>query len=113
MGFQKQRRPTLSEPERRSIRSVTDVAATMVLPSDDDGAILTYTAPLTAARAVALSTAGAVEGMRWRVVRDATATGAFALNVGTGPLKNLAAAGDWCDVAYDGAAWVLVATGAL
>jgi len=67
---------------------------------------------LTADRAVTLSTTGALVGMKWRVVRQASATGAFNLNVGTGPLKALAV-GQWCDVEYTGSAWILTAFGSL
>jgi hypothetical protein len=45
-------------------------------------------------------------------VRKATATGAFNLNVGTGPLKALAV-GQWCEVEYDGTAWFLSQFGSL
>lgn len=72
-----------------------------------------WNTPLTGARAVALSTTGALAGSRFRVVREAGATGAFALNVGTGPLKALAAAAAWADVEYDGTAWRLTAAGTL
>ncbi len=67
---------------------------------------------ITADRAVTLSTTNAVNGSKFRVVRTAAATGAFNLNVGTGPLKALAA-GTWCDVEYDGSAWFLSAYGSL
>lgn len=67
---------------------------------------------LTADRAVTLGTSGAVNGARFRIVRTAAATGAFNLNVGTGPLKALAA-GTWCEVEYDGSAWFLSQYGAL
>lgn len=67
---------------------------------------------ITADRAVTLSTTGVEDGAKFRTVRTASATGAFNLNVGTGPLKALAA-GEWCDVEYDGSAWVLTAFGAL
>lgn len=68
--------------------------------------------PLTAARAVTLSTVQAVNGTRFRIVRSAAATGAFPLNVGTGPLAALYA-GQWCDVVYNGSAWILEARGRL
>ena len=68
---------------------------------------------LTVDRAVTLSTVGASSGDRFRVVREAGATGAVNLNVGTGPLKALATASTWCDVEYDGTAWRLTAAGAL
>lgn len=61
----------------------------------------------------ALSTGGAAyRRVRFRIVRAAAATGVFNLNVGVGPLEALAA-GQWCDVQYDGAAWVLVGFGSL
>jgi hypothetical protein len=61
---------------------------------------------------VTLSTTGAHNGARFRIVREAAATGASALNVGAGPLKALAA-GQWCDVIFDGSAWRLVGSGSL
>jgi hypothetical protein len=44
-------------------------------------------------------------GRTFRIVRTANATGAFNLNVGTGPLKALAVS-TWCDVTYNGSAWL-------
>lgn len=67
---------------------------------------------LTADRSVSLSTTGAYNGAKFRIVRTANATGAFNLNVGTGPLKALAV-GEWCDVEYNGSAWMLTAFGSL
>ena len=72
-----------------------------------------WNTPITADRAVTLSTTGAKSGDRFRIVRTAAATGAFNLNVGTGPLKAMAAAGSFCDVEYNGTAWILTAYGAL
>lgn len=71
-----------------------------------------WNTPLTADRAVTLSTTSAFNGAKLRIVRTAAATGAFNLNVGTGPLKALAV-GTWCDVEYNGTAWALTAYGAL
>jgi hypothetical protein len=71
-----------------------------------------WQSPITANRTVTLSTTNAVSGLKFRVVRGAAATGAFNLNVGTGPLKSLAA-GQWCDVEYDGTVWRLTAAGSL
>lgn len=68
---------------------------------------------LTADRAVALSTTGAENGSRFRIVRKAAATGAFNLNVGSGPLKAMATPGSFCDVEYNGSAWALTAYGTL
>lgn len=68
---------------------------------------------ITADRAVTLSATGAYNGAKFRIVRAATATGAFNLNVGTGPLKAMGTAGSFCDVEYNGSAWVLTAYGTL
>ena len=72
-----------------------------------------YATPITALRSVTLSTTNALNGDRMRVVRASSCTGAFNINVGTGPLKALTAAGQWCDVEYNGAAWVLIGYGTL
>jgi hypothetical protein len=75
-----------------------------------------WNTPLTAVRAVTLTTASATiwAGAKFRIVRTANATGASALNVGSGPLKALAV-GQWCEVEYNGAtsAWLLTAFGSL
>jgi hypothetical protein len=94
-----------------------DVAATLrVLAQGASGNGSTVTqrwnTPLTADRAVTLSTTYARTGARFRIIRTAAATGAFNLNVGTGPLKALPV-GSWCDVEYDGSAWFLAAYGTL
>jgi hypothetical protein len=71
-----------------------------------------YTAPIAADRAVTLSTTGALIGLSYRITRTAASTGAFNLNVGSGPLKALTP-GTWCEVVYDGSAYALSAYGAL
>jgi len=73
---------------------------------------LRYATPITADRAVSLSTTNMGNGDKLRVVRTTAATGAFNVNVGTGPLKALAA-GQWCDVEFNGSAWMLTAFGSL
>jgi len=87
-----------------------DVAAT--LTPQTSAAINLFTTTLTADRAVTLTTTNAVDGQYFRIVRSAG--GAFNLNVGTGPLKALAAS-EWCDVHYDATAgaYVLTAYGSL
>lgn len=72
---------------------------------------LIYHTAISADRAVTLSTTGAYAGAKFRVVRDASCTGAFNVNVGTGPLVALGAAKTWCDVEYTGSAWVLTGYG--
>lgn len=75
---------------------------------DDD--VQRWATPLTADRVVTLNTTGAAEGDHFRVVR--TGSGAFSLNVGTGPLTALDP-DEWCDVTFDGSAWVLSGRGVL
>lgn len=65
---------------------------------------------LTADRTVTLATANAPEGASFKICR--TAGGAFNLNVGSGPLKALAA-GQWAEVTYNGSAWQLTGSGNL
>jgi hypothetical protein len=72
-----------------------------------------WNTPLTAARAVTLSTTNAFPGARFRIVRGSGATGAFNLNIGTGPLIALGGAGQFADVEYSGSAWAVVASGYL
>lgn len=69
-----------------------------------------HTGTLTAARSLTLSTSGAVTGAVQRITR--TGSGAFNLNVGTGPLKALTT-NTWCTVTFDGSAWYLSSYGAL
>ena len=69
-----------------------------------------HTGTLTAARAVTLSGTDAHAGARFRIVRHGG--GAFALNVGTGPLKALAT-GDWAEFVFDGADWYVGGGGSL
>lgn len=71
-----------------------------------------WATPLTSNRAVTLSTTGAYNGAKFHIVRTTAATGASTLDVGVGPLKSLAA-GQWCDVEYNGSAWFLTAAGSL
>ena len=71
-----------------------------------------WQSPLTANRTVTLSTTGAVSGVKFRITRTPSSTGAFNLNVGSGPLKALTA-GQWCDVEYTGSSWRVVAFGSL
>jgi hypothetical protein len=87
-----------------------DANKTMVAKTDAE--TQRWETPLTANRNASLQFTQSSEGDRFRVVRTAAATGAFSLNVGTGPLKALAV-GEWCEVTFDGAAWILTAFGAL
>lgn len=69
-----------------------------------------FSTALTATRAVTLSTTGAALGDKLRISRPSS--GAFNLNIGTGPLKALPAS-SWCDVEYNGTSWFLSAYGTL
>ena len=88
-----------------------DAAATLTIGINES--TQTWRTALTAPRAVTLSTTNARSGDKWRIVRTAAATGSHNLNVGTGPLKALAAAGQYCEVEYDGSAWILTKYGSL
>jgi hypothetical protein len=77
---------------------------------DADTRIQIWDTTLTNNRNVTLDTTDAYEGQTFKIIR--TAAGAFNLNVGTGPLKALAA-DEWCEVIYDGSAWFLSQYGAL
>jgi hypothetical protein len=87
--------------------------AAKTLTAQIDESTQRWNTALTVARAVTLNTTGAFKGARFRIVREAGATGAFNLNIGTGPLKALTAAGQWAEVEYDGTAWRLTANGSL
>lgn len=72
--------------------------------------MIVFNTPLTADRTVTLNTgADYKDGDTYRVIRTANATGAFVVNVGTGPLKALVV-DSWCDVGYDGVTWVCTAS---
>ena len=86
-------------------------AAVTLYPNSSQPTQIFNTA-LTSDRAVTLSTTNVNNGSMFRVVRTSSATGAFNLNVGTGPLKAVGI-GAWCDVQYNGSAWVLIAAGSL
>lgn len=88
-----------------------DAAATLTVGSSESTSV--WDTPITADRAVTLNTYGAKSGDRFRIVRTAAATGAFNINVGTGPLKALGTAGSFCDVECNGSAWVLTGYGLL
>jgi hypothetical protein len=95
-----------------SVSTSTDYGDAAATLSSLTESTAVWNTPLTANRSVSLSTTGASSGLRKRVVRTAAATGAFNLNVGSGPLKALAA-GQWCEVEYNGSAWALMAFGSL
>jgi hypothetical protein len=87
-----------------------DVAKTLTALFDAE--TQRWNSPLTVDRAVTLNTNGDYSGAKFRVIRTAAATGASALNVGSGPLKVLTP-GTWVDVESDGSAWFVSAAGSL
>lgn len=90
------------------VADVGNAAKTLSVAVSDE--VQVWNTPLTADRAVTLSATSAYPGATFRIVRTAAATGAFSLNVGTGPLRALDA-GEWCDVTWNGSAWFLAAYG--
>jgi len=89
-----------------------DIAALIVYPNSS-AMIQRFATTLTAHCNVTLSTTSAFHGTKFRFVR--TGAGAFNINVGTGPLKQLTAANQWCEVEFDPvtATYVLTAYGTL
>lgn len=67
-----------------------------------------HTGTLTTGRTLTLATTGVSSGWKMRFTR----TGSGAFNLSIGGLKNLTT-NTWCDVVYNGSAWVLTASGAL
>lgn len=98
------------------ITKLSDLLSQETVSSDADFTLtwgsnsetIRHTGTLTADRAVTLSTTGAIKGARWRVTR--TGSGAFNLNIGTGPLKELRQ-NMWAEFVYDGSAWYLAEHG--
>lgn len=85
-----------------------DVSVT--LTAGVDATTQRFATTLTAARTVALSTSGAINGDKFRVVR--TGLGSFSLDVGG--LKSIpSSTAGWVDVEFDGTAWRLTGYGAL
>lgn len=96
---------------RDGVTILGDTAVTLTNTLSDQTQV--FNSPLTAARAVTLSTTGAVEGAKFLIVRTTAATGNFAVNIGTGPLRSLNSLGQWCEVTYNGSAWFVSAAGNL
>lgn len=100
------------DERHRDVAKADNGDASATLTAITSERIQIWNTPLTATRSAGLSGAAARSGDTFRIVRTAAATGASPLNVGTGPLKALAV-GQWCEVTYDGAAWMLSAFGSL
>ena len=75
-----------------------------------------YDAAITALRTVNLPVSPAVlnfANSQITIIRKATCTGAFNINVGSGPLKAMATPGSFATVLFDGTNWILAAYGTL
>lgn len=98
-------------PVRRARGMSTDRGDTsQTLTVGTDAPTQRWATTLTANRTVTLSTTGAINGDRFRIVR--TGLGAFTLDVGG--LKTIpSATAAWVDVEFTGSAWVLTGYGTL
>lgn len=98
-------------PAQRQPRVSADRGDTsQTLTAGTDAPTQRWATTLTADRAITLSTTGAVNGDRFRVVR--TGLGSFTLDVGG--LKTIpSATAAWVDVEFDGSAWRLTGYGTL
>lgn len=82
----------------------------LTLVFGDDAQIQRFASPLTRDRKISLSTASAVAGATFRIVRTGLGTG----TLDVGGLRTLSAAtAGWVDVAFDGARWRLTGYGGL
>lgn len=90
-----------------SITTIATNAAATVTPTASVYQVF-HTGTLTADRLLTLTTAGMTSGYTIRITR----TGAGAFNLQVGALKNLIT-NSWCDVVFNGSAWVLTAYGTL
>lgn len=102
---------TMSSPNVIGVSNISvDASATFTFAPLVSRWKQVLTAPITANRTVTLSTSFAQRGTQAFFTRTAASTGAF--NWDIGGLKNLAV-GQWCEVGYDGSAWVLLQFGSL
>lgn len=83
----------------------------ITLQAGKDSRTQIFNTAITVGRTITLSATDAWNGARFRIVRQAGATGAF--NIDVGGLKNLTAASQWIDVEYTGSAWIETGYGAL
>ena len=90
--------------------TTVDASATFTFLPASSSPTQVLSAAITANRTVTLSTTSAKNGQTARFTRTAASTGAF--NWDVGGLKNLSTS-QWCEVAYNGSAWVLIQFGSL
>ena len=97
---------------RQAINTVdTDIGdSDITLTVGSSNPIQLFSTTLTANRTVTLDTTNAINGDSFRIVR--TGLGAYTIDVGG--LKTLpSATAAWCDVSFNGTAWILTAYGTL
>lgn len=106
----------VSTATQTALNGKASLVAIAALATDADATVtptasvyqLFHTGTLTAGRTLTLTTAGMTSGFTIRFTR----TGAGAFNLSIGGLKNLIT-NSWCDVVFNGSAWVLTAYGTL
>lgn len=102
----------LSDPNKPGVNNIaTDAGGTLTVTPTTSLSTQRLNAAITANRTVTLSSIGAALGTKFRFIRSSAATGAF--NWDIGGLKTLTAASTWCDVEWDGSAYILTANGSL
>lgn len=102
----------LSNPNKPGVNNIaTDAGGTLTVTPTTSLSTQRLNAAITANRTVTLSSTGAALGTKFRFVRSSAATGAF--NWDIGGLKTLTAASTWCEVEWDGSAYVLTGNGSL
>lgn len=69
-----------------------------------------WATPLSVPRKVTVSTANAQNGHRFRIVRAASATGSSGLDIAG---LRVLPSGSWCEIEFDGRAWILTQFGQL
>lgn len=100
------------EPEGRVGVSANRGDNNVTLAIYTDNVTQRFAAALTADRTITLPVGTAADnGAKFRIVREATATGAFNLIIGS--LKNLTAAGQWAEIENRGGPWMLTGYGTL
>jgi len=102
---------TMSNPNIIGVSTISvDASATFTFSPLVSRWTQVLTAPITANRTVTLSSSFAQRGTKARFTRTSASTGAF--NWDIGGLKNLTV-GTWCEVEWDGSAWILTQFGSL
>lgn len=105
------------QPIGYDVPGITEVASTTstltITPQSTN--TQRWASPITAARTVNISTAGVLDGRRYRFMRALTCTGNFAININYNSvlLEALTIPGQWVEVEYDSAvsSFVIIGSG--